>query len=210
MKSRIISKFKSNNARDIFFDNGGLPAKVGDINPIGNYNANQAILGSKESNVQSAIEDLYSLTVDPIKVGGVYISTDSTAPSSIKHVEVVTFIGDQISEYAQDTTFFILGELFKFEPETTAEIVISTILTRFEQLAIETKLITKVIRRNTRVLEFTFIDSVPKNITMNYEKNGISYTSETELQGNPGYGTWIKIGLEEKFEHTLHYFKRIA
>ena len=112
------------------------------LNPIGNYNANQAILGSKESNVQSAIEDLYSLTVDPIKVGGVYISTDSTAPSSIKHVEVVTFIGDQISEYAQDTTFFILGELFKFEPETTAEIVISTILTRFEQLAIETKLIT--------------------------------------------------------------------
>lgn len=210
MKDRLISQIKSGNARDILFDNKGLPSDVGDTNPIGQYNAKQAVLGSTVDNVQSAIEDLYSLTIDPIKVGGVYVSTDATSPAAIKHVEVITFVGDEIDKFAQDTTYFILGENFKFPPLTTVEVMITQILDRFEELVIQEKLITSVVRTDTKVLQFTFIDSVPKDLSISYSKNGVSYTSALDTQGRPGYGTWFKIGQEDKFSETLHYYKRIA
>lgn len=208
--NRLKSDIRSGNACDIIFDTKGLPADVGNINPIGKYNANQAVIGRTNDNVQSAIEGLYSIVVDPIKVGGIYITTEQTTPSALKHIETFEFFGDEISNTLMEDSFFILGERFRFPSNTSIEVIITQILERFEALVAQEKLITSVVRKSAKVLEFTFIDSVPKSLNINYSKNGISYQSTTDTQGRPGYGTWIKIGQEDKFSETLHYYKRIA
>lgn len=200
------------NASDIKFDVGGLPSSVGDIRPIGGPNYNQVTRNIKEVNVQGAIEELYSIAVDPIKINGIYISTDASTPAAVKHVEILEFSGDRISEGVTETTFNVLGEIFKFESGRTIESIITEIEQRFIELAAKNYLITSVSRKggDGKELEFVFIDSVPKNIKLSYSKNGISYTSRTDVNGVSGYGTWIKLGQEEKFETTFHYFKRIA
>lgn len=213
MKAFKQTSSYSSLARDIIFEQNGLPSDVGDTRPIGSPNINQTSRGSKTNNVQAAIEDLYSLTIDPLKIGSIYISTDGSSPQAIKHVETLTFEGDFIQIVSDfNDKYVVLGYEFDFKSGTTLEQVMTELYEFFNEMKTRGELIYDVKRKGNagNLLELTFIDSVPKDFYVNYSNNGISYTSETEVNGVPGYGSWLKIGEEEKFEQTFYYFKRTA
>lgn len=58
-------------------------------------------------------------------------------------------------------------------------------------------------------LEIHYIDSLEHPPT-DINKYGITITGNVDSPARVGYGSWSRMGTEEKFGTTLYYFKRIA
>lgn len=188
---------------------------IGGKRTIGGANVDQLRKGIDYPNVQSAIDDLYSLT-QQIPINGVIMMTEDSPPTAVQQVETITFDGTVQNPDPDQTkaTVHVYGFPFVFDNTTNASTVCETVFNKFTEFVNDEKYFDLVTRKglNGEILEVRFIDAVPHPVT-NATENGISMVGVIDVQARSGYGTWSKLGeidLAVTPPVPIYYFKRIA
>lgn len=211
-KTRSKASVFSSDAAFISYDPGSKDPVIGNARPIGGLNVDQSRKGSYINNVQSAIDDLYSLSM--IRIGDVLVTTNATSPQAAGQIETLTFSGTVNNQHNPDANKIlinVLGYPFIVENGTSGVKLCEVVSAKFEELMRENIMFAQVKRKGSSndQLEIHYIDSIEHEAT-NINKYGITITGEINSPARPGYGSWSRIGIEEKFDTTLYYFKRIA
>lgn len=214
-KTREGAKVSSRDADFLQYEMGNKDPVIGGKRSIGGLNVDQTRRGFFNPSLQSAVDDLYSLTQLP--VNAVFSSTVDAPPIAIQQVESITFSGTVTNPNPDETqaTIHVYGYPFVFDNTTNASTVCETVFNYFnDQLAANNIVFDHVERKGTNgdILECRFIDAVSHPVTNTIE-NGITQTGSIDVQAQAGYGTWSKLGsvdLAVTPAVTLFYFKRIA
>lgn len=213
-KTREGAKVPSREADFLQYNMGTKDPVIGGKRSIGDANIDQTRRGVFYPNVQSAIDDLYSLTQLPIN--GIYMSAEDAPPIAIQQVESITFSGTVLNPDPDQTkaTIHVYGYPFIFDNTTNAATVCETVFNFFNDMVTEEKLFDIVTRKgvNGDILECRFIDAVAHPVTSSTE-NGITLSGSIDVPARAGYGTWSKLGtadLPVTPPVAVFYFKRIA
>lgn len=211
-KTRSKASVFSSDAAFISYDPGSKDPVIGGSRPIGGVNVDQSRKGSYINNVQSAIDDLYSLSM--IRIGDVLVTTNSTPPQAAGQIETLTFAGtvnNQHNPEAKKVLIEVLGYPFIVDNGTSGVSLCEKVTEKFTQLMGQNILFKEVKRKGSGndQLEIHYIDAIPHEAT-NINKYGITVTGNIDSPAREGYGSWSRMGTEEKFGSTLFYFKRIA
>ena len=222
--SNFISKTREgakNNFREADyheFDIGTKAPLIGGKRTIGGANVDQTRNGVTYPNVQSAIDDLYTL-VEQIQVNGVYTTTADEPPIAIQQVSSITFSGTMSSADPSQTkaVIHVFGFPFVFDVSNTvnASQVCETVYNKFTDFVAKEQYFDSVARKgvNGDILEVRFIDAVP-HPAKTYTENGITLTETIDVKARSGYGSWTKLGSAPLSgvtpAVTVYYFKRIA
>lgn len=214
-KTREGAKVPSREADFLQYEMGTKEPLIGGKRTIGGANVDQLRKGVEYPNVQSAIDDLYSLS-QQIPINGVVTMTEDSAPSAVQQVETITFDGTVQNPDPDQTkaTIHVYGFPFVFDNTTNASTVCETVYNKFTEFVNDEKYFDLVTRKglNGEILEVRFIDAVPHPVT-NASENGISMVGTIDVQAKSGYGTWSKLGqadLPVTPVVTVYYFQRIA
>ncbi|UIW12663.1 MAG: baseplate wedge subunit and tail pin [Enterobacter phage ENC19] len=214
-KTREGAKVPSREADFLQYEMGSKLPLIGGKRTIGGANVDQLRKGVEYPNVQSAIDDLYSLS-EQIPINGVVTMAEDNSPSAVQQVESITFDGTVQNPDPDQTkaTVHVYGFPFVFDNTTNASTVCETVYNKFTEFVNDEKYFDLVTRKglNGEILEVRFIDAVPHPVTNTYE-NGISMVGTIDVQAKSGYGTWSKLGqadLPVTPAVTVYYFKRIA
>lgn len=214
-KTREGAKVPSREADFLQYEMGSKLPLIGGKRTIGGANVDQLRKGVEYPNVQSAIDDLYSLS-EQIPINGVVTMAEDNSPSAVQQVEIITFDGTVQNPDPDQTkaTVHVYGFPFVFDNTTNASTVCETVYNKFTEFVNDEKYFDLVTRKglNGEILEVRFIDAVPHPVT-NTSENGISMVGTIDVQAKSGYGTWSKLGqadLPVTPAVTVYYFKRIA
>lgn len=207
-KARVVSR----DASFIEYNQGSKDPLIGNSRAIGGVNIDQSRKGVDYPNVQSAIDDLY--TISQLRVGDVLVSTNPTAPEAVGQIETLTFTGavkNSANPEFQKAVVHVYGIPFVFNKDQTHLDVIGVVLDKFTEMMNNNEIFSNVKRKGdeNNELEVQFIDCIEHPATDTNE-NGIKITGTIDSPARAGYGTWSNMGSEEKFGSTLYYFKRIA
>lgn len=211
-KTRSKASAFSNDAAFISYDPGSKDPVIGNARAIGGLNVDQSRKGSFINNVQSAIDDLYTLSM--LRIGDVLVSTNSTPPQAAGQIETLSFSGtvnNQHNPEAKKVSIEVLGYPFIVDNGTSGVSLCEKVHAKFQELATKNILFTEVKRKGSGndQLELHYIDAIPHEAT-SINKYGITITGNIDSPARAGYGSWSKIGTEDKFGETINYFKRIA
>jgi len=211
-KTRSKATVFSSDAAFISYDPGSKDPVIGDSRPIGGVNVDQSRKGSYISNVQSAIDDLYSLSM--IRIGDVLVTTNSTPPQAAGQIETLSFTGTVTNKHdpeAKKVQIDVLGYPFIVNVGISNVALCEQVTAKFTELMNKNEVFSKVKRKGSGndQIEVQYIDSLEHEATV-IEKYGISIRGEINSPARYGYGAWSRMGTEEKFGTTLFYFKRIA
>lgn len=214
-KTREGAKVPSREADFLQYEMGSKLPLIGGKRTICGANVDQLRKGVEYPNVQSAIDDLYSLS-EQIPINGVVTMAEDNSPSAVQQVESITFDGTVKNPDPDQTkaTVHVYGFPFVFDNTTNASTVCETVYNKFTEFVNDEKYFDLVTRKglNGEILEVRFIDAVPHPVT-NTSENGISMVGTIDVQAKSGYGTWSKLGqadLPVTPAVTVYYFKRIA
>lgn len=214
-KTREGAKVPSREADFLQYEMGTKDPLIGGKRTIGGANIDQLRKGVDYPNVQSAIDDLYSLS-QQIPINGVIMMTEDSPPTAVQQVETITFDGTVQNPDPDQTkaTIHVYGFPFVFDNTTNASTVCETVFNKFTEFVNDEKYFDLVTRKglNGEILEVRFIDAVPHPVT-NTTENGISMIGVIDVQARSGYGTWSKLGevdLAVTPPVPIYYFKRIA
>lgn len=215
-KTREGAKVPSREADFLEYEIGTKAPLIGGKRSIGGANIDQTSKGVNYPNVQSAIDDLYTL-VEQIPVNGIVTMAVDEPPIAIQQVESITFSGTVLNADPGQTkaTVHVYGFPFTFDNNTNASTVCETVFDKFTEFVAEEKYFDMVNRKgvNGDILEVRFIDSVPHPATAKTE-NGIGMNGTIDVAAKSGYGTWSKLGSAElpgvTPAVTVYYFKRIS
>ncbi|QFR55796.1 baseplate wedge subunit tail pin [Yersinia phage JC221] len=220
--SNFISKTREG-TKNIFreadyhdFEIGTKAPLIGGKRTIGGANIDQLRNGVTYPNVQSAIDDLYTL-VEQIQVNGVYTTTVDEPPIAIQQVNTITFSGTVANPDPSQTkaVIHVYGFPFIFDNGTNASTVCEAVYDKFTDFVAHDQYFDVVNRKglNGEILEIRFIDAVP-HPAETYTENGITMTESIDVKARSGYGTWSKLGAAPLSgvtpAVTVYYFKRIA
>lgn len=211
-KTRSKASIFSSDAAFISYDPGSKDPVIGGSRPIGGVNVDQSRKGSYIDNVQSAIDDLYSLSM--IRIGDILVTTNSTPPQSAGQIETLSFTGtvnNQHNPEAKKVLIEVLGYPFIVDVGTSGVSLCEKVTAKFTELMNKNNVFKQVKRKGSGndQIEIHYIDSLPHEVT-NINKYGITITGNIDSPARMGYGSWSRMGTEEKFNTTLYYFKRIA
>lgn len=215
-KTREGARVPSREADFLQFNVGTKQPLIGGKRSIGGANIDQTSRGVMYDNVQSAIDDLYSLS-EQVPINAVITMTEDDPPIAIQQVESLTFDGTVQNPNPEETqaTIHVYGFPFVFDNTTNASTVCETVYNKFTEFVAEDKYFDEVNRKglNGEILEVRFIDSVPHPATV-VNENGITITGVIDVNARSGYGSWTKLG-EGTLpgvtpEVVVYYFKRIA
>lgn len=189
------------------------------VRNIGGPTVESFIDGVDYPNVQSAIDDLQTLTMLPINA--IYVSDVQTSPEGVRQAEMLTFSGSVLPSEFNKSVIYVYGIPFIVDAGTNADAVCDIVLAKFEEMRDADILFYSVQRQTgttTPILEIQFIDSADHGNIENFSNWGIVVQREITVPGKPGYGNWEYMGKEGKtltggsvtdpFE--LYYFKRIG
>lgn len=214
-KTREGAKVPSREADFLQYEMGTKDPLIGGKRTIGGANVDQLRKGVDYPNVQSAIDDLYSLS-QQIPINGVIMMTEDSPPSAVQQVETITFGGAVLNPDPDQTkaTIHVYGFPFVFDNTTNASSVCEEVYNTFNDFVTQEKYFDLVTRKglNGEMLEVRFIDAVPHPVT-NKTENGISMVGTIDVQAKSGYGTWSKLGevdLAVTPAVPIYYFQRIA
>lgn len=214
-KTREGAKVPSREADFLQYKMGSKDPIIGGKRTIGGANIDQLRKGVDYPNVQSAIDDLYSLS-QQIPINGVIMMAEDSPPTAIQQVETITFSGAVLNPDPNETkaTIHVYGFPFVLDNTTNAATVCETVFNKFTEFVNDEKYFDLVTRKGTNgeLLEVRFIDSVPHPVT-NTTENGITMAGTIDVQARSGYGTWTKLGevdLAVTPPVPIYYFKRIA
>lgn len=186
---------------------------------IGGPTVDSFIDGISYPNVQSAIDELQTLTTIPID--GIYTSPVQVSPEGVRQAEMLTFSGSVLPSEFDKSVIRVYGIPFVVDNDTNADVVCDIVLAKFEQMRDDGILFYSVQRQTgttTPILEVQFIDSVTHGNIENFSSWGINVQREVTVPGKPGYGNWEYMGKETKTltggavtdPFDLYYFKRIG
>lgn len=215
-KTREGAKVVSREADFLQYTPGtGSQPDIGGKRTIGGPNIDQTRRGVQYSNIQSAIDDLYSMS-QQIPLNGILTTTESTPPIAIQQVETIAFSGTvtNIDPSLEKATIRVYGYPFVFDNTTNASSVCERVYNFFSDMVDNEKVFDMVSRKGTDgdMLEVRFIDAVPHQVT-NIVEHGITQLGTIDVQAKPGYGDWTKLGegdLPVDPPVHVYYFKRIA
>lgn len=211
-KTRSKASVFSSDAAFISYDPGSKDPVIGNTRPIGGVNPDQSRKGSFGSNVQSAIDDLYTLSM--LRVGDVLVTTNPTSLEAAGQIETLTFSGtvnNKANPEAEKVVIEVLGYPFVVSNGTSNVTLCEMVTKKFTELMNKNMMFSRVERKGSGndKLELHYLDSNPHEPTA-INKHGITIQGEINSPARPGYGVWSRMGQEEKFETVLYYFKRIA
>lgn len=214
-KTREGAKVPSREADFLQYEMGTKEPLIGGKRTIGGANVDQLRKGVDYPNLQSAVDDLYSLA-QQIPINGVLMMTEDSPPTAVQQVETITFSGEVLNADPDQTkaTIHVYGFPFVFDNTTNASTVCETVFNKFTEFVNDEKYFDLVTRKGTNgeLLEVRFIDAVPHPVTDEVE-HGITMLGTIDVQAKSGYGTWSKLG-EVDLAVTpvvpIYYFKRIA
>ncbi|AUV63834.1 baseplate wedge subunit [Escherichia phage MIZ6] len=211
-KTRSKASVFSSDAAFISYDPGSKDPVIGGSRPIGGVNVDQSRKGSYVNNVQSAIDDLYSLSM--IRIGDVLVTTNSTPPQAAGQIETLSFSGSVNNQHNPDANkvlIDVLGYPFIVDVGSSGVSLCEKVTEKFTELMNKNIMFKEVKRKGSSndQLEIHYIDSLEHPPT-DINKYGITITGNVDSPARVGYGSWSRMGTEEKFGTTLYYFKRIA
>lgn len=187
---------------------------VGGKNPIGSTTIDQGKRGILFPTIQSAIDDLYSMTILPI--GSILTNTTGFNPQGESQVTRIVF-GDSYSIPEDDNSngkyyINILGiDMYLNISDIQNR---SNFITEVESILNENIsngfILSYLQKVDDNTYDVKFIDNQYHEATSYGNPNIITITESIISEFNHGYGTWVKLGQEEKFSEVIHYFKRIA
>lgn len=215
-KTREGAKVPSREADFLQYEIGNKQPLIGGKRSIGGANVDQLRKGVTYDNVQSAIDDLYTLS-EQIPLNGVIMMTEDLPPIAIQQVESVTFSGLVQNPDPTQTkaVIHVYGFPFIFDNGTNASTVCETVTTKFSEFVTNEQYFDIVTRKglNGEIMEVRFIDAIPHDATYQIE-NGITQTGSIDVQARSGYGSWSKLGETDLAGITpvvhVYYFQRIA
>lgn len=186
---------------------------------IGGPTVDSFIDGVDYPNVQSAIDELQTLTTLPI--GAVYISDVQVSPEGVRQAEMLTFSGGVLPSEFGKSVIYVYGIPFIVDEGTNADAFCDIVLVKFEEMRDAGILFHSAQRQTgttTPILEVQFIDSAIHGNIENFSAWGIVVAREVTVPGKPGYGNWEYMGKEIKTltggavtdPFDLYYFRRIG
>lgn len=215
-KTRGGANSVSDDAAFLKFDVGSKDPIIGNSRPIGGVNVDQSNKGVMYPNVQSAIDDLYSIAT--VRIGDVLVTTNATPPQAAGQVETLTFSGTATwsgtDQKIKKTVIHVYGVPIIVNIGATHTDVVSATLAKFQELMNKQILFKRVSKKAddsgvADKLEVEMLDAV-QHQPFSRTENGITITGHIDSPARGGYGTWTDLGTESKFGETLHYFKRTA
>lgn len=215
-KTREGARVLSKEADYLQYDTYGKLPLIGGKRSIGEPNIDQTKRGVLYGNVQSAIDDLYTL-IEQIPINGVVTMTEDAPPIAVQQVESVSFDGivQNIDSDQEQAVVHVYGFPFIFDNGTNAATVCETAYNKFTEFVAAEKYFAEVNRKGVdgTILECRFIDSVSHPAT-NISENGIRQIGTIDVAAKSGYGSWVKLGSgflpNVTPQVTVYYFKRIA
>lgn len=214
-KTREGAKVPSREADYLQYNMGDKSPLIGGKRSIGAANIDQTRKGVWYPNVQSAIDDLFSMA-EQFPINGILTTTDTFPPAAVQQVETITFSGivTNTDPNQGKAVIHVYGFPFIFENTTNASTVCETVFNFFNDMVADEKVFDLVTRKGStgELLEVRFIDAVSHPVT-NTTENGITMQGTIDVKARPGYGTWSKLGEADlPVDPAVHvyYFKRIA
>lgn len=215
-KTREGAKVVSREADFLQYNPGtGRNPDIGGKRSIGGPNIDQTRRGVDYANIQSAIDDLYSMS-QQLPPNAVLMTTDSTPPIAIQQVETITFSGivTNTNPSQEKATIHVYGYPFVFDNTTNASSVCERVYNFFSDMVNNEQVFDMVSRKGTDgdMLEVRYIDAVPHAVT-NLTEHGITQLGTIDVEAKAGYGDWTKLGegdLPTDPAVHVYYFKRIA
>ena len=208
-KSKIISR-----EADYLEYRQNTDIAVGGKHPIGGVTIDQGKRGIYFPTIQSAIDDLYSMCILPIDS----ILTNATGinPQPESQVTRIVF-GDAYSipeDKRGDGKYHIkvLGiDIFlKIADIQNRSNFISEIMNVLNESIVNGLILSYIQKVDDNTYDVKFIDNQYHEPTTYGDPDVIELTETIVSNYRNGYGTWVKLGQEDKFNSTIHYFKRIA
>ena len=223
-KSLGLSNNYSNTADAIEYRTDGKVIALANKNPVGALTLDQMSRGFTSSNVQSAIDDLSSMSF--MDVGGIQINTTGTSPAGVQQTTRATFSGvDAIQDPLSDvlptssTTRIvnILGMNVTLDQGETADHVATKFADALQVYSTNGVAVDTVQQNTTTptIVDFRHLDYYNHYFDTIYV-NGITVTFTILSPAKYGYGDWFKIGQEDKTfgdsssTVTFHYYQRLS
>lgn len=211
-KTREKAGIFSRDSAFIEYDMGSKDPIIGNQRPIGGVNIDQRRKGVDYPNVQSALDDLYTLSM--IRVGDVLVSTNSTPPNPNGQIETLTFTGtvkNSKDESLPKAIVHVYGIPFVLDKGKTHIDLTKAVTEKFTEMMKRNEMFSnvRVYGSTNNQLEIKFLDTIthPEETVT---ENGITISRSITSPAQTGYGAWSLLGTETKFNTTLYYFKRIA
>lgn len=188
---------------------------IGNNTPYGSATIEQLKHGVEYPNVQSAIDDVYTLSVLPINT--VIINDDGISPAGLSQTDTFVFSGivkDEMKPTGDKSIFDFYGIPVEVLVGDTAEEVASK--TKFQiETYISKNIGFSVVQSGASldILQITYSDYKNHNLKPFTSKN-IGVVPSISSPAKHGYGTWTRLGTESKTLSggtgaiTLYYFKR--
>lgn len=188
---------------------------VANTNPIGSVSVEQIQKNVDYPNVQSAINDLHSLTILPIN--SVIINSDGVNPSGVSQVDEWAFSGVVAYENLPNGTPVKLN-CFGFYCTVLVGDTADEAASKF-RLALSTYVNQNIgisdssVGGTLNVTQITYAD-FKKHTLSPMTSVGITITPTTISTAKNGYGVWTRVGTELKTldgstgSITLYYFRR--
>lgn len=204
--SRWASKLKFNVGKNIL---------VGDTQPYGSLTIDQTKDGVDYPNIQSAIDDLASLTILPID--SVLVNTNGISPAGVQQTDEYTFTG-VVGVEGKSTGDVVKFNCFGFCTNVligdSADQVAGKVKTTL-QLSAQNQVVFNTITTGSQlnILQCKYND-VQSHDLIGYVDVGIKIDVSIMSPAKQGYGVWTRIGTQtitldgSTAPVTLYYFKR--
>lgn len=183
----------------------------GNTIPLGSLSATQSSLGVTYPNIQGALDDL---TATFLPINSIIINTDGSSPQGASQVDLLEISGTL--DITEDQIILIYGIPVQVSPDETVEQITDKFIEIAKKYAEDSKLFSFVQKNpQSQAVDIKYIDFRPHPPEESVQF-GLTITSTLQSPAKSGYGTWAKIGTEEKTltgqsdPVLLHYIKRIA
>lgn len=201
----------------------GYSPTLGDIDvmnrqAVGSVTISQTSKGFYEPNVQSAINDVHSLSILPIN--SIVINSDGISPEGQSQVDDWIFTGT-VSNESDPVGTEVIIPVFGFPVKAlvgdNAEEFATKVKTSLAEAVTNRMAINSYTDHPTdgNTIQVTYIDNQAHNLE-SYYSYGITISASSVSPSKPGYGDWSRIGAQtitfdgSSDQTILYYFKRIA
>ena len=207
-----LSQNTSNKASHISF-NPGNNILSGNTQAVGSVSVSQSFEGILQPNVQAAIDDVVSLFELPID--HVITNTSGISPAGQRQVDNITFTG-VVKLDGKATGDKVQLNTYGFWTEVTvgdsADEAVAKIKVTLDLAKGDGKVFNDVsVGSQLNILQISYNDFQP-HVLKEYTNNGIKISQSIQSPAKSGYGTWLRLGSEDKSftsgNITLHYFRR--
>ena len=216
-KTREGARVPSREADFLEYTKGSQPI-IGGMRDVGGLTVKQTSKGVFYDNVQSAIDDLKTISIKDI--GEVTINTTGQNPQGSPQIQRIKFDG-VVSEMPAGKPeaprmLRVFGYPFKISSGDTASAITTRVLDRLVKEKDEGRVFKEVQRSlaDGVTIDVTFLDTQDHDV-LDVSSHGIQVTSTIQSPARNGYGAWNILGTQKVVfdggkTSTMYFYERIA